>query len=88
MDCEDVPVGVPCCGDGVCGGPETEDNCPIDCATSIVPPELNSFSLSADSVNTSLNAAIVIYNIGASSYNATLSSYSLKLILNGGPING
>jgi hypothetical protein len=88
MDCEDVPVGLPCCGDGVCGGPETEDNCPIDCATSIVPPELNSFSLSADSVNTSLNAAIVIYNIGASSYNATLSSYSLKLILNGGPING
>lgn len=87
-NCEDVPDGLPCCGDGVCGGPETEDNCPADCANSIVPPDLNSFSLSADSVNTSLNAAIVIYNIGASSYNATLSSYSLKLILNGGPING
>ena len=88
VDCEDVPVGLPCCGDGVCGGPETEDNCPIDCAASIIPPELNSFSLSADSVNTSINAAIVLYNIGATSYNATLSSYSLKLILNGGPING
>ena len=25
-DCDDVPPGVPCCGDGTCGGPETETN--------------------------------------------------------------
>jgi hypothetical protein len=26
-----VPDGMPCCGDGVCDGPETGDNCPADC---------------------------------------------------------
>jgi hypothetical protein len=88
VNCGDVPAGAPCCGDGICGGPETEYNCPTDCATSIVPPELNSFSLSADSVNTSLSSVAVIYNIGAISYDTSLSDYSLKLILNGGPING
>ena len=87
-NCEDVPDGLPCCGDGVCGGPETEDNCPADCATSIVPPDLNSFSLSMDTVNTNLNSVVVIYSIGAISYENSLSNYSLKLILNGGPING
>ena len=30
VDCEDVPPGAPCCGDGICGGPETDDNCPDD----------------------------------------------------------
>ena len=34
-DCDQVPPGVPCCGDGVCGGPETEINCPEDCAPAI-----------------------------------------------------
>ncbi len=29
--CDEVPAGLPCCGDGICGGPETEDNCPEDC---------------------------------------------------------
>ncbi|MEZ4266564.1 MAG: YHYH protein [Myxococcota bacterium] len=29
--CADVPAGMPCCGDGVCGGPETKANCPADC---------------------------------------------------------
>ena len=34
-DCDQVPPGMPCCGDGNCGGPETESNCPEDCATTI-----------------------------------------------------
>ena len=29
-DCDQVPPGMPCCGDGNCGGPETEANCPED----------------------------------------------------------
>ena len=31
VDCADVPDGMPCCGDGVCDGPETADNCAVDC---------------------------------------------------------
>ena len=30
-DCENVPQGMPCCGDGICGGPENNSNCPEDC---------------------------------------------------------
>lgn len=30
-NCDEVPPDAPCCGDGVCGGPETLDNCPEDC---------------------------------------------------------
>jgi hypothetical protein len=31
-DCEDVPPGAPCCGDGICGaGHENPNNCPEDC---------------------------------------------------------
>ena len=29
--CDDVPPGNPCCGDGLCDGPETATNCPADC---------------------------------------------------------
>ena len=29
--CNAVPQGQPCCGDGVCGGPETTQNCSADC---------------------------------------------------------
>jgi hypothetical protein len=29
--CADVPAGDPCCGDGICGGPETNANCSEDC---------------------------------------------------------
>lgn len=29
--CDEVPEGMPCCGDSVCDGPETADNCPADC---------------------------------------------------------
>ena len=29
--CVDVPQGNPCCGDGYCGGPENNINCPEDC---------------------------------------------------------
>ncbi|MAX69448.1 MAG: hypothetical protein CMP60_07190 [Flavobacteriales bacterium] len=29
--CDNVPQGMPCCGDGICGGPENSNNCPIDC---------------------------------------------------------
>tara|TARA_B110000467_G_scaffold138134_1_gene136676 strand:- start:187 stop:1521 length:1335 start_codon:yes stop_codon:yes gene_type:complete len=32
-DCEDVPQGMPCCGDGICGaGNENANNCPEDCS--------------------------------------------------------
>jgi len=30
-DCNQVPAGMPCCGDGICGGPENSTNCPEDC---------------------------------------------------------
>jgi hypothetical protein len=29
--CSAVPPGMPCCGDGTCGGPETAANCAADC---------------------------------------------------------
>jgi len=29
--CDQVPPGAPCCGDGICDGPETSGNCPADC---------------------------------------------------------
>ena len=87
-DCEDVPPGNPCCGDGVCGGPETEDNCPSDCGTASAAPELDNFSLSADSVNTSTTAVTVIYTLSASDPDDYLLDYTVRLILNGGPVNG
>lgn len=30
--CSSVAVGLPCCGDHICGGPETADNCAVDCS--------------------------------------------------------
>ena len=31
-DCDEVPPGLPCCGDGICGqGHENPNNCPEDC---------------------------------------------------------
>ena len=31
-DCDEVPPGAPCCGDGICGaGHENPNNCPEDC---------------------------------------------------------
>ena len=51
-NCNEVPSGNPCCGDGICGGPETENNCPTDCAVTTNPPEINNFGLSADTINT------------------------------------
>ena len=87
-NCNEVSPGNPCCGDGICGGPETEDNCPTDCAATSNPPELNNFGLSADTINTSINGVAVIYNFSATAYDNYLSSYTIRLILNGGPING
>lgn len=29
--CDEVPAGAPCCGDDICDGPETVDNCAVDC---------------------------------------------------------
>ena len=87
-NCNEVPPGRPCCGDGICGGPETEDNCATDCAAATIPPELNNFGLSADTINTSLNAAEVIYDLSAIAHDNYLATYTVKLILNGGPING
>ena len=31
QNCDAVPQGMPCCGDGICGGPENINNCPEDC---------------------------------------------------------
>ncbi len=31
ITCDDVPDGMPCCGDDVCDGPETAANCAEDC---------------------------------------------------------
>jgi len=33
VSCDDVQEGMPCCGDGVCDGSETEQNCAVDCAS-------------------------------------------------------
>ena len=87
-NCEDVPPGNPCCGDGVCGGPENENNCPTDCGVSSTSPELNNFSLSLDSVNTIVSAVVVIYSLSASDPDDYLQNYTVRLILNGGPVNG
>lgn len=48
--CDQVPAGMPCCGDGICGGPETAANCPSDCSplkTSATPDPCD---LAADAV--------------------------------------
>ena len=87
-DCEDVPPGNPCCGDGVCGGPETEDNCPVDCAAGNTGPSLINFSIYADTVNTSEESVNVGYVIEAEDSDNYLSNYTLRLIINGGLING
>ena len=88
-NCEDIPPGNPCCGDGVCGGPETEDNCPLDCGSmGSQSPELNNFTLSADTVNTSTSIVNVFYELSVSDPDDYLSDYIIRLILNGGPING
>ncbi len=31
VSCDEVDEGMPCCGDGICDGPETADNCSEDC---------------------------------------------------------
>ena len=31
ISCSEVPEGAPCCGDMICGGPETTENCAEDC---------------------------------------------------------
>ena len=87
-NCEDVPPGNPCCGDDVCGGPETEDNCPVDCASGNTGPSLINFSIYADTVNTSEEPVNVGYVIEAEGSDNYLSNYTLRFIINGGPING
>ena len=87
-DCEDVPPGNPCCGDGVCGGPETEENCPEDCASGDAGPSLINFSIYADTVNTSQGPVNVGFVIEAEDSDNFLSNYTLRLIINGGPMNG
>ncbi len=87
-DCEDVPPGNPCCGDGICGGPETEDNCPEDCATGNTGPSLINFSIYGDTVNTSQESVNIGFTLTAEDSDNYLSSYALRLIMNGGPING
>ena len=68
-DCNQVPPGMPCCGDGTCGGPETETNCPADCATAIEPTiVVNEFLALNDACCTDPNGEyddyIELYNYG------------------------
>ena len=87
-DCDEVPPGAPCCGDGICGGPETEDNCPEDCATGNTGPSLINFSIFGDTVNTSQESVNIGFILTAEDDDDYLSNYALRLIINGGPING
>ena len=87
-DCENVPPGNPCCGDGICGGPETENNCPEDCSVSNSGPSLINFSIYGDTVNTSQGSVNIGYTLQAEDTNDYLSTYSLRLIINGGINNG
>tara|TARA_B100001250_G_scaffold367439_1_gene349479 strand:+ start:12 stop:863 length:852 start_codon:yes stop_codon:yes gene_type:complete len=88
VDCEDVPPGAPCCGDGICGGPETENNCPADCASGDIGPSLINFAIYADTVNTYQDSINIGYIIEAEDTDNYLSNYILRLIINGGPNNG
>ena len=87
-DCDDVPPGNPCCGDGICGGPETENNCPEDCAAGNIGPSLINFSIYGDTVNTSQESIRIGFVLTAEDSEDYLSSYILRLIINGGPPNG
>ena len=87
-DCNEVPPGNPCCGDGICGGPETEDNCPEDCATGNTGPSLINFSIYGDTVNTSQESIRIGFVLTAEDSDDYLSSYILRLIINGGPPHG
>ena len=33
--CDEVAVGMPCCGDGICDGPETDRSCAVDCGAPV-----------------------------------------------------
>ena len=87
-DCNEVPPGNPCCGDGICGGPETENNCPEDCATGNIGPSLINFSIYGDTVNTSQESIRIGFVLTAEDSEDYLSSYILRLIINGGPPHG
>ena len=87
-DCEDVPPGNPCCGDGICGGPETEYNCPEDCASGNLGPSLIDFTIYGDTVNTYQESVNLGFIITAEDSDDYLSNYTLRLIINGGPQNG
>ena len=87
-DCNEVPPGNPCCGDGICGGPETEDNCPEDCSAGTSGPSLINFSIYSDTVNTSQESVRIGFVLTAEDSDDYLSSYILRLIINGGPPNG
>ena len=73
-DCNEVPPGMPCCGDGTCGGSETETNCPADCATAIEPTiVVNEFLALNDACCTDPNGEnddyIELYNYGNEAVN-------------------
>jgi len=87
-NCEDVPPGMPCCGDGICGGPETEDNCPLDCASNNLAPSLINFEFYGDTINTNQESVNIGFLIEAEDNDSFLSTYTIRLNINGGSING
>jgi len=87
-NCEDVPPGMPCCGDGICGGPETEDNCPLDCGSNNLPPSLINFEFYGDTINTNQESVNIGFLIEAEDNDSYLATYTIRLNINGGLING
>ena len=87
-NCEDVPTGMPCCGDGICGGPETEDNCPSDCASNNLAPSLINFEVYGDTINTNQESVNIGFLIEAEDNDSYLATYTIRLNINGGLING
>ena len=87
-DCGNVPLGSPCCGDGYCGGPETENNCPEDCLLGNTGPSLLYFSIYSDTVNTSHESVSIGFTLDVADSVDYLLRYTLRLIINGGILNG
>ena len=88
VDCLVAPPNMPCCGDGICGGPENENNCSEDCLSGNQGPNLFNFSIVPDTINVSQESSSVGYIIGVEHPDNYLLNYTVRLIINGGINNG